>query len=200
MINLISPEQKRDIRAARSNVTLLRYGTMLAVTGALVVLLYGVGFWLVLSEKQAALAKQEELNKTIQSYAEVKNQAETFRKNLAIAKKILANETSYSTFLTTLGNYVPSGAIITTLSVGTTTPAANNALTVEARAMSYNKTLELKEALEKSPLFEDVSLISATRPDDLSGLTGLTARYPYQASYSLKLSPGATRIGGDVKL
>lgn len=198
MINLISPEQKRDIRAARTNVTLLHYCTMFLVAGVLILLIYGAGFWLVFSDKRAATAKHQELERSVQAYAGIKQEADSFRKNLAIAKKILANETSYSTFLTTLGGDLPSGAILTALSVGTAakTPATANNLTIEARTTSYNKTLELKEKLEKSSLFEDVSLVNATRPDDLSKLEGLDARYPYQAIYSVKLSKGATQNPG----
>lgn len=197
MINIISPEQKREIRAARINVILVRYAIMLVSLAVLIVLIYGLGFWLVGQEKKAVNDKLLSQTEQSKAYDAVEKEAETFRQNLTIAKSILSKETSYSTFLTTLASDLPSGTVLVNLSLGGTA-TAQKGLNLDTRANSYAKVLELKNDLEQSTLFENVSIVSASRPDDIGTLTGLEAKYPYEASFNVKLSAtnpgtGATR-------
>jgi Tfp pilus assembly protein PilN len=193
MINLLSPEQKRNIRAARTNVMLVRYCVMLAFLGALVGAVYATGFWLVHSDEQTVdsrLASQADRTKV---YAAVEKQADEFRDNLAVAKSILSKETSYSDFLITLARYVPSGTVLTSLTVGDSSAASTSSIkkaaviSINARATSYAKVLELKNSLEQSPLFEDVNIVSATTQDN-SSTTGTEALYPFTTTLNVKLS------------
>lgn len=193
MINIISPEQKREIRAARINVILVRYAVMLVSLAILIVLIYGIGFWLVGQEKQAVNDKLVSQMEQSKAYDAVEKEAENFRKNLTVAKSILSKETSYSTFLTTLANDLPSGTVVVNLSLGGTS-TAQKGLNLDTRANSYAKVLELKNRLEQSTLFENVSIVSASRPDDIAILTGLEARYPYEASFNVKLSTTASGV------
>jgi hypothetical protein len=167
---------------------LVQYAVALVSLAVLIGLIYGIGFWIVGMEKQAVDEKLQSLSEQSKAYNTVEKEAESFRDNLKIAKAILGKEISYSDFLITLAGDLPSGAIVTNLSLGGTTPAASKGMTLDARAISYAKVLELKAKLEESSLFENVSITSATRPDDLAGLSGLTARYPYEVSYNVQLS------------
>ena len=187
MINLISPEQKRTIRAARINVMLVHYAIALVSLGLLIGLIYGLGFWLVSQEKAAVDAKLLSQSEQSKAYRTVEREADAFRENLKVAEAILSKEISYSDFLITLANDLPSGAVITNLSLGGVT-AAKSGMTLDARTNSYAKALELKSKLEESVLFENVSITSATRPDNIAGLGGLEARYPYEVSFNVKLS------------
>lgn len=187
MINIINPEQKKQIRSARINVVLVRYAIMLISLALLIVLIYGIGFWLVGQEKRAINEKLLSQSEQSKAYAAVEREAEAFRTNLKIAKSILDKETSYSTFLTTLAGDLPDGAILVNLSLGGPA-AAQKGLTLDARASSYAKILELKQNLEDSVLFENVNISNAARPDDISQLTGLEGRYPYEASLNVELS------------
>jgi hypothetical protein len=188
MINLISPEQKRTIRAARINVMLVHYAIALVSLGIIIALIYGLGFWIVMLEEGAVSAKLQSQSEQSKAYAAVEKEADIFRDNLKVAKAILGKEISYSDFLMTLAGDLPSGAVITNLSLGGTAPAASKGMTLDARTSGYAKALELKTKLEESALFENVSITSATRPDNISALTGLEARYPYEVSYNVKLS------------
>lgn len=188
MINLISPEQKREIRAARINVTLVEYAVALISLGLLIGLIYGMGFWIVGQEKNAVDEKLLSQSEQSRAYAAVEKEADAFRKNLEIAKAILGKEISYTDFLITLAGDLPSGAVITNLSLGGPVTAKKDGLSIDARTSSYAKVLELKTRLEESELFENVSITSATRPNSITGLPGLEGRYPYEVSYSLQLS------------
>jgi len=194
MINLIDPERKRDIAAARANVRLLQYCIMMVSLAALITLIYGAGFWLIHQDEQAVNQRLDEQSSQSQKYVEVQKEAEAFRKNLTVAKRILGVETTYSSFLTTLGADMPSGAVLTNLTIGKA-PAVKgkptNAMVLEARATDYTTVLELKRKLEESKLFEDVNILSTTRPESIAGLSGLEARYPYQVTLNVKLSAKA---------
>lgn len=193
MINLISTEQKRDIRSARINVTLLRYCIMLITLALVIGVIYGLGFWLVEQDKRAMNEKLRSQSEQSKAYAAVEKEAETFRQNLLIAKQILGKEISYSAFLTTLAKDMPAGALLTNFSIGgqQATVVAQKGMTLDARTTSYTKVLELKANLEKSALFENVSIVSATRPADIADLSGLAAKYPYEVSLNVKLSSSA---------
>ncbi len=195
MINLISPEQKRTIRAARINVMLVHYAVALISLGLLIGLIYGLGFWLVSQEKHAVSAKLQSQSEQSKTYEKVEKEADVFRDNLKVAKAILSKEISYSDFLITLASDLPNGTVITNLSLGGAAAVTKGGMTLDARTNSYAKALELKTKLEESVLFEDVSITSATRPDNISGLSGLTARYPYEVSYNVKLSKQTTSGG-----
>lgn len=191
MINILNPDQKRQIRAARVNVLLVRYAVMLISLAILIGAIYGIGFWVVGNEKKAVEGKLASQSAESKAYEAVEKEAETFRQNLNIAKTILDKEISYSTFLTTLASDLPTGAVLVNLSIGgpaSNAAAAQAGLTLDTRANSYVKVLELKNSLEQSELFENVSIVSASRPDDITNLTGLEARYPYEASFNVKLS------------
>ena len=198
MINLLSDEQKRDIKAARINVMLIRYSITLLLLGLLIAAVYGTGYW-ILSQEDASidekLASQSEKTK---AFAEVEKSADQFRDNLKVAKAILDHETSYSTFLITLAGDIPAETILTNISLGsstTTVGAKDPGLEIAARASSYEKILALKNSLEQSELFEDVNIVSATAPTSTDTLKGVEARYPFTTTLNAKLQPakGTTR-------
>jgi Tfp pilus assembly protein PilN len=193
MINIISPDQKRLIRAARINVVLVRYAIMLISLALIIGMIYSVGFWLVHNEEAAIKEKLASQSQQSKAYDDVEKKAQDFRKNLSVAKSILSKETSYSTFLTTLASSLPDGTIIVNLSLGGAT--TQQGLNIDSRAASYAKILELKSSLEASELFENVSIVSASRPDDISTLDGLEKKYPYEASFNVKLSTVPTSSG-----
>lgn len=199
MINLLSNEQKRDIRAARINVTLLRYAIMLVILALVIGVIYGLGFWLVEQDKRAMNVKLQSQGEQSKTFSDVEQEADNFRQNLLIAKQILSKETSYSTFLTTLAKDMPSGSLLTNFSIGGSQAAvvAQKGMTLDARTTSYAKVLELKASLEKSTLFENVNIVSASRPSDITILTGLSAKYPYEVSLNVKLSTPSA--GGDTR-
>lgn len=189
VINLLSNEKKRDIKAARANVALARYCVALVLLGVLVVTAYGVGFWLVDQEERAIDEKLATQSEKTKAFTQIEASAEKFRKDLKVAKAILSQETSYSTFLMTLAGDLPTETILTNISLSRDAPvsAKDPGITVSARASSYEKVLQLKDSLEKSDLFMDVNIINAAAPQSRASLKGIEARYPYTTTLNVKL-------------
>lgn len=190
MINLLSPESKRSIRAARLNVLLRTYFVLTLFVLAGMAAIYGVGFYLVANEK--AIAEKEKLAGEAQlaQYAGATKQSATYKANLAVVKQILTNEIVYSEFLTNTAAALPANTILSNLTLSTLVkPGTKSGTTnLEARAKSYDDVLKLKEYLDKSGIFSDISIISTNRPDDLSTLTGIEKQYPYEATLSVVIN------------
>lgn len=190
MINLLSPESKRSIRAARLNVILRIYLILTLFVVAGMGAIFGIGFYLVANER--TLAEKERVAGELQlaQYAAATKQAETYTANLAVVKQILTNEIVYSEFLTSTAAALPSNTVLSNLTLSTQIkPGAKpGATTLEARAKSYDDVLRLKEFLDKSGIFTNVSIVTTTRPDDLSKLVGIQRQYPYEATLNVTIN------------
>lgn len=190
MINLLSPESKQSIRAARLNVTLRRYFILSLLVAVGMGTIYGVGFYLVANEKALAEKNRSTGEQQLAQFAAATKQAETYKANLAVVKQILSNEITYSTFLTSTAAAMPSNTILADLTLSTAVkPGAKPGATIlMARAKSYNDVLNLKEFLDRSGIFTDVSIVSTNRPEDISKLTGVERQYPFVTTLNVTIN------------
>lgn len=161
MINLLSPEEKRQLRAARNNVLLLRYSILIATTIVAVGLVFGGGFFITLSERESAIQQERENTEQTAGFGTVRQEAESFEKNLATARKILSQEILYSDLLTAIAKTLPPSSTLTDIAL--TPESFTKPTTLSARTTSYNDALQLKNTLEDSPLFKDVSIANITQ-------------------------------------
>ncbi len=197
MINLLSPETKKQIRAARMNVVLVNYCMLICVTALCLAAVFGVGFWADMNDQQAAQQAKDASVTAAGEYANTRKAAEAFAKDLTTAKAILANNVSFSKLLTDIASVVPSGVILNNLSLGGTT-TKNAPITISGRATSSQKAIDLKNSLEASPIFENVSFINVSRTDTAALLTidPLITRYPYVVSVKASFTKSAVPATG----
>lgn len=198
MINLLSSETKTQLQAARRNVVFRRHlfliGFVLLAVGAV----YSYGFWRASEERQVATESNNTALQNLQAFAETKKTAEQYRSDLATAKQILGSEFMFSEFLIDTASILPPNTILGNLTMTTKQAAsrtrAAGAISLQARAKSYDDALKLKESLESSELFTDVKITSITRPDKLEGLKGIAATYPFEISLDVVVTTlGAKR-------
>jgi hypothetical protein len=204
MINLLSPADKKELRAARRNTIWSRYTFLIiALLVAVNVMLVGAvvfiqtqagDYQFTVSSNEALAAKQ---------YAGVKTKAEAFRKNLITAKAIIDSETSYSTVISSIGYNTPHGCILTTLALSNQSFGVPQTLSFSCK--SPNDILNLKTTLEKAkfiksvlnkksdpviedhvetshPLFSNVNIVSTT-----IGTPSPTDPNPYVVSISMSV-------------
>lgn len=168
MINLIPPQDRSQLAAARTNSLLLRYVILLGIFIGILILEIGAVYVVMSTDKarnEAIIA--ENIAKTAE-YEPTRRQAETFRSNLATAKYILDKRIPYTTLILTLANNLPNGAIIDSLSLNPQSFGTPTNLTV--KATTYQKTIEVKSALQNikvgdKPLFTAVSFSSLTETE-----------------------------------
>lgn len=201
MINLLPPDIKKQIRAARVNVILVNYCLLITATALLLGMVFVVGFWADMNDRAVAEKARHDNDVAAQAYGETRTQAETFSKDLGVAKTILANNVSFSQLILDIASVVPQGVILNTLSLDSTaaTAAANNdsPIDISGRAKNTQAIINLKNSLEASPIFENVSIFNAVRADfdTLTDPTPTIVNYPYSISLKAKFSKKSTATG-----
>lgn len=158
MINLLAPEEKREIRAARRNVVLRRYIVFVGLVTTLVFTTFAFGYYLTYQERQNLQAELESRTGNIKQYAETRATAAQFAKDLATAKLILANEVVFSDLIIDISQTLPPRVVLSELSLSTATFGTE--ISVKARAKDSNGPIKLKASLEQSALFSNVKIIS----------------------------------------
>lgn len=188
MINLLDPNELKQIRAARMNVRLRRFLISTILTLGVITGIYLAGYKLAESEYATAEVNYQQSQKQLTDFASVTKEAGIYRANLDVAKKILGNEISFSTFMTDLAKLLPPNVVIADLTLTTqqkVAPSAKNVTQLHARAKSWADVLALKTALEQSKMFSDVRIESTSSVDATKSLgTGVSA-YPVQVTYSI---------------
>lgn len=181
MINLLPDEIKRDIRAARTNVVLVRYNLFTVVAAALLVL-FCAFFYVMLGISQTnSVTKSTDNTQKAETYASVRKQADEYRTNLTIAGKVLDNSVNYTSVIFAITNLLPKGVVLG----GVTLNAADfgQQTTFSAKAKTYQDATKLKESFQNSTIFENVYLQNLTD----SASEGEEGPYPISITISAKL-------------
>ena len=160
MINLLGYEDKRQLRAARINSTLLDYTVLTLATIVIIGLLFAASFIFMNLEQQSAKSSLANDQDRSSKYSSIKAQSESFANNLSTAKAILSNEISYSDLTIAIAKALPTDAALSQLSLSPQTFGSKMSLSL--KVSSYDAALSLKSALSKSPLFTDVNIASVT--------------------------------------
>lgn len=178
MINLLPPDARKQLKAARSNRLLLRYNILLV--GAFVFLLSALGVvYIHLTSTKASAEEAIAFNRSkVSDYAAVQSQAAAFRQNLTNAKQILDSDIAYTKVVLEISQVLPSGVVLDTLTLDSKTFGSPTTLT--ARVRDYPTTLVLKNSLQNSNTFSNVSIQSITGGSDgaypLTVVLGVTIR------------------------
>jgi Tfp pilus assembly protein PilN len=179
MINLLPPEERRQLVASRTNSLLLRYNVAMIGVLAFVGLALGVTF-VYLSNTQATAEKQvAESKNRVANYKDVQQQETTFKSNLSTAKQILDKEIVYTKAILTLAKMLPKGVVLQSLDLDAQTFGTQTVLTFQAK--SVDDTLELKRIFQESDLFTNAHF----QDIDASGGTG---EYPVTVNMNVTIS------------
>ncbi|MDB5176673.1 MAG: hypothetical protein JWN75_341 [Candidatus Saccharibacteria bacterium] len=184
MINLLPDDTKRDIRAARMNVVLVRY--MLLTLGALAALVAFCGlFFVILQTTQSKAVTTNVDNGTkAASFSAVRKSADEYRNNLSVASKILDNSVNYTSVIFEITKLLPSGVILDNLTLTAADFGQQTSFSVHAK--SYDKATELKKNFQDSKLFTNVFFQNLT--DGTSTDSKSTNKYPIAVTISAKLN------------
>lgn len=186
MINLLPPEEKRQLRAARSNALLLRYNIFLLGSVAFIGLSVGIAFIYLTTTKANAEHTVQVNNSKVSEYASIERQADTFRKNLATAKQILAGEVTYSQIILEIAHLLPSGAVLETLNLDASTFGSDTLLVAQVK--DYNTAIALKNSFQKSSLFSDVHFQSIA-----ANTSDTATNYPITVNLSVTFKKEAAK-------
>ena len=199
MINLLAPETKRQLRAAHTNVTLYHYSLLVLFTAILLASVFGMGFWADYHDRTVAEQAKARTDSDAQAYADTRKLAESFANDVATAKTILASNVSFSQLILDIAALVPQGVILNNLTLGDTT-SSKNPLDISGRANSYNGAVALKNSLEASSIFENVSIASITQSDTSSqSASNIVKQYPFTVNIKANFTASALNGQGASK-
>jgi len=180
MINLLPDDYKKQLRAARANVTIARYtGVIVLAFGFLVLVLFGS--YLLLSQTKASADLLIESNSTDASeFADTQQQITALSANLAGAQTLLDAQTSYATVFRSIGEQKPDGTIIQSIEL-TPETFGGAPVTLQVYATSTEETVRLRENLQSSPMFANINVASISENDGIDG-------YPIGASLTMVIN------------
>ena len=183
MINLLPPETKTQISAARANRLLLRYNLLLLIAVVFMLAAIGLVYIYLGSAKASAESTIAENISRAGDYGSVESDANHFRQQLTNVKQILDNDTKYTKVALEIAAVLPSGVILETLNLDSATFGTPTTLT--AKVTDYTTVLKLKESLQQSTIFSDASIQSIS--DDSDG------NYPLTATFSVTIRKDAAK-------
>jgi Tfp pilus assembly protein PilN len=186
MINLLPPNEKSQLHAARTNTLLVRYHFFLV--GAIAFLGGAIGIaYLYLSNTKASAEQAIAQNTTqVSSYAAIETRAQQFRSNLATAKEILGREVTYTKVILEIARLLPRGVVLDDLSLDAQTFGTET--TLAAQAKDYASALALKDSFQKSSLFTNVHFASITVSEG-----GDAANYPVAVNLNVTIKKDAAK-------
>lgn len=159
MINLLPPQSKRQLRAARRNVVLRRYAVFIGLVAVLIAATFGFGNYLTVLERNRLNTELTARSGDAAKYAAVRASAAQFTKDLSTAKLILSKEVIFSNLIVDISQTLPPGVVLSELDLSTATFGTE--ITIKARAKSADSgPISLKTALEQSELFSNVKIAS----------------------------------------
>lgn len=185
MINLLPPDEKRQIRAARANTLLIRYNIASVIALLFIVAAIGFTYFYLSNAKSSAERTISENQSRVGSYGKVQAEAQQFRSNLATAKQILDKEVTYSKVAVSVASVLPPGVILKQLTLDAQTFGTPTVLAAEAK--SYEAAIALKDAFQKSPLFTDAHFQNITNSSDT------TSEYPYSVNLNVTFAKGVAK-------
>ncbi|OYX42125.1 hypothetical protein B7Y94_04105 [Candidatus Saccharibacteria bacterium 32-49-12] len=168
MINLLPPDDKRQIKAGRANVLLIRYCIASGLLAVLLFALVGIVYYMMENSKKVAEATIEESKSRSAKYDQVQLKAQEFSNNLKIASSILGKEVRYSEIAVKIAQSLPEGIALQSLELNAET--FGQPTTLNATGRSYDDAIRLKTAFEQqSDYFENVHLVSVSQGGGSSG-------------------------------
>lgn len=188
MINLLPYDTKKQIRAARTNSILIKY-LFISLAAAAFVLLSCLMVYILLLNSPPKTNTNSTITTTSNSvqssdeeYATQKSRLDSIYASFSATKPILQQQISFSDIITSIGENLPANVIIENLSLNSSN--IGSPTTLAAKAKSSSDIAKIKDNLQKSPIFTNVSVQSEkTNASDTSG-------YPVSANINITINRG----------
>lgn len=180
MINVLPPEEKRELIASRTNSLLMRYIILTSIFMALVLLEMGAVYLFLTNSKQVSEDTITANTRDAAAMRDVQIKSEEFKNNLATAKTIFDSQVRYTSVVKTISDLIPKGIILDSLTIDPVT--FGTPTTLEVKAKTYSDAIQFRTKLNDSKKFTNVSFKSINYTPDAKD------PYPYSVTYSLTFS------------
>jgi Tfp pilus assembly protein PilN len=160
MINLLPPSHADAIRYGRQNTTLRVWliGMLAAIAGLIVIIFGG---WVYINQQEKSL--QHSINLTnqqlkSQNLAQVQSDAKEITGDIRVINQVLSSEIRFSNIIQTIGQLMPQGTVLGSLSLNKVT----GALDLSANAKDYSSAAQVAANLsdKDNGLFSKVDVLN----------------------------------------
>lgn len=183
MINLLSPEAKNEIKAARSNVLLVRYILLLALATLFLAASLGVAFYYLRTIKANAETTISENTEKESSYGNIKAKAESFRSSITDAKTVLDGQIDYSKVILNISRLMPNGSALDSLKLDKN--SFGTPLNLSVKLKGENAAKQLLANFSSAPFVSNVSKGTINLSNDKT--------YPYTMALTITLNKEAAQ-------
>lgn len=160
MINLLPQEQRNEIMYARRNTKLLRWVIGLSVAMALMVVLWGIGYFYIAASTASYRSHVEEKRQALKSeeLTQAKDRIQNFSNNIKLVLAVLSQQVVFSDLFREIGSIMPPGTVLSTIEIN----EVEGGIDLTVKASNYNAATQTQVNLEdpSNTLFEKVDIIS----------------------------------------
>ena len=161
MINLLPPQHAAAIRYGRQNAHLLTWliGSIAAIIGLVIIL---AGGWFYINQQSKDLRKSLSATNQqlqVQNLSKVEADAKELTGDVNIIDKVLSQEIHFSDLIQALGSYMPSGTVLSSLSLSN---KVTGGLDLSVNARDYASAAQVAVNLNdpRDDLFSKVDIVS----------------------------------------
>jgi hypothetical protein len=186
MINLLAANKKAEIRAARTNVILLRYIGIILVGLAFILGALYVTYTILTLTKNSSdqVIASNDLKAGV--YSSTKTQVDALSASLAQTKLILDKEVRYSKVLVNLAQLMPAGTVFDKLTLDSSS-FTGTPIATKIYAKTSADAAVLHQQFQQSPLFSNIVFQPAVESG--SGIEG----YPVSVDVTFTFAKGVTQ-------
>ncbi len=184
MINLLPTDSKSEIRAARTNVILLRYIGIIVIAIAFLMGVLYVSYTILQQTMTTAEGRIATNDTKADVYSATKQEVDALSAKLSDTKAILDQEVSYATILTSIGQAMPAETILDSLTLDDTSINSGAPITLTAYAKNESSAPLIQQQLRGLPIFASVELVGSTADASISG-------YPIKVSMTATFNRSA---------
>lgn len=164
MINLVPESMRSEREFAKKNSSMIRYLILaVALSGGIITVLSVSNVYTgkLISQTEANIAAQQNVNGTLKNIAEEAKSVET---KLDIIQKLFEGQTKFSSLLSDIAAVMPEGSTITTIGL---TEDEKTPLNISVTVSSHEQAAILRNALDQSDRFSDVDIQTISFNNDV---------------------------------
>lgn len=180
MINLLPKTYKEQLHAARTNVSLIRYITIVGLAfGFLILILVGAVF--LLTQTRLSSEQLIEANDTkAAAYAETSREITRLTQSLSTSKEVLDQQISYSKVLQALAAVMPAGTVIGELELSDESFGSTPA-NLKVYATNNEAAVQVGQKFQTATGFRGAKIESISETGGIDG-------YPVSATLTVNLT------------
>jgi capsular polysaccharide biosynthesis protein len=181
MINLLPSDKKAEIRAARTNLILVRYIIILILAISFIAVAMYVTYSVLAMTKTSNEAVVASNDLSSEVYSSTRQQVSALNDSLRESKVVIDQEVRYSKVFVNLAQLMPAGTLFDKISLNGNS-FLGTASNLRVYAKSTTETDSLRQNFERSSMISGVTVTIVTATD--SGVDG----YPVSADVTMTLN------------